>query len=149
MADEPQKFIGQSRFSRSFCNFFSFSSFRPTDAKAVHYLFMESLNEAAPTQNVGTRLLFENDRVRVWDLALQPGEFLEKHVHRDDFLFVVTDGGSLRHVDPNDSSNDRAVKYDDGLVVFHEAGEGIVHNRLVNVGDALYRNIVIELKDAK
>ena len=96
--------------------------------------------------NVGTRLLFENDRVRVWDLALQPGEYIEKHVHRDDFLFVVTDGGSLRHVDLTDSANDRAVQYDDGLVVFHEAGQGIVHNRLVNVGDKFYRNIVIELK---
>ena len=102
-----------------------------------------------PTERVGTRLLFENERVRVWDLALSPGEFLEKHVHRDDFLFVVTDGGSLQHVVPGQPELDRAVQYDDGLVVFHQAGEGIVHNRLVNVGDAFYRNIVIELKDAK
>ncbi len=105
--------------------------------------------DIAPSQNVGTRLLFENERVRVWDLALAPGEFLEKHIHSDDFLFVVTDGGSLRHVDPSDSSKDRAVQYDDGLVVFHEAGEGIVHNRLINVGDAFYRNIVVELKTEK
>lgn len=99
-----------------------------------------------PTENVGTRLLFENERVRVWDLALEPGEYLERHVHRDDFLFIVTDGGSLRHIVPGQPELDRAVQYDDGLVVFHEAGAGIVHNRLVNVGDAFYRNIVIELK---
>ena len=101
---------------------------------------------AEPSPNVGTRLLFENERVRVWDLALQPGEFLESHVHRDDFLFVVTDGGSLKHIVPGQPELDRAVNYDDGLVVFHEAGEGIVHNRLVNVGDTFYRNIVVELK---
>lgn len=27
-----------------------------------------------PTERVGTHLMFENDRVRVWDLALAPGE---------------------------------------------------------------------------
>ena len=105
--------------------------------------------DIAPSQNVGTRLLFENDRVRVWDLALEPGEFLEKHFHRDDFLFVVTNGGSLKHIVPGQPELDRAVQYDNGLVVFHEAGEGIVHNRLINVGEAFYRNIVIELKNEK
>ena len=105
-----------------------------------------SQTESQPTENVGTKLLFENERVRVWDLALEPGQWLEKHVHREDFLFVVTDGGSLRHIVPGQSEHDRDVQYNDGLVVFHEAGEGIVHNRLVNVGDAFYRNIVVELK---
>ena len=100
-----------------------------------------------PTENVGTRLLFENERVRVWDLALEPGESLEKHVHRDDFLFLVLNGGDLKHVDPENSDNNRAVSYADDLVVFHEPdANGTVHNRLVNVGNALYRNIVVELK---
>lgn len=35
-----------------------------------------------PTGNVGTRVMFENDRVRVWDLALAPGESLAKHIHK-------------------------------------------------------------------
>ena len=30
-----------------------------------------------PTELVGTSLMFENERVRVWDLALAPGESLE------------------------------------------------------------------------
>jgi mannose-6-phosphate isomerase-like protein (cupin superfamily) len=102
-----------------------------------------------PNENVGTKLLFENERVRVWDLALAPGEALEKHVHRNDFLFIVVSGGSLRHVDPDNSANDRDVRYHDDQVVFVEAEDkdgGIVHNRLVNVGDSPYRNFVIELK---
>ena len=100
------------------------------------------------TPNVGTRLLFENERVRVWDLALEPGQWLEKHIHHEDFLFVVTDGGELRHVDPTDAANNRDAHYKDGLVVFHQAGEGITHHRLVNVGETFYRNIVVELKRA-
>ncbi|MFD1733155.1 hypothetical protein ACFSC4_21605 [Deinococcus malanensis] len=30
-----------------------------------------------PAEQVGTRLMFENDRVRVWDLALVPGRLLK------------------------------------------------------------------------
>jgi hypothetical protein len=99
-----------------------------------------------PTENVGTRLLFENDRVRVWDLALEPGEALEKHIHRKDYLFIVIDGGSLRHVDPDHPEHDRDVRYETDQVVFLEAGEGLIHDRLINVGQNPYRNLVIELK---
>ncbi len=103
--------------------------------------------EIEPTENVGTRLLFENSRVRVWDLSLEPNEWLEKHIHRDDFLFIVVKGGSLRHIVPDFPEHDRAVQYEDDLVVFREAGpQGVVHERLINVGDEPYRNLVIELK---
>ena len=99
-----------------------------------------------PSPNVGTRLLFENERVRVWDLALAPGEWLESHVHREDFLFVVAQGGHLRHADPDNPGDAREVRYEDGLVVFHEVDGEIVHHRLTNLGTAPYRNFVVELK---
>lgn len=99
-----------------------------------------------PSANVGTRLLFENDRVRVWDLRLAPGESLPKHIHRLDYLFIVSESGDLRHIDPDTPENDVAVSYRDGQVVFLEAGDGIVHNELVNTGTTPYRNFVIELK---
>lgn len=102
-----------------------------------------------PTEQVGTRLMFENERVRIWDLALQPGESLETHIHRDDFFFVVIQGGDLQHVDPDNAENTRSLSYEDDQIVFLEAGDGQIHNRLVNVGDAPYRNLVIELKKAK
>ena len=99
-----------------------------------------------PTENVGTRLLFENERVRVWDLALEPGESLEKHIHRLDYLLIVIAGGSLRHVDPEHPKNERDVRYEKDQVVFFEAGDGLIHNRLINMGTEPYRNLVIELK---
>jgi redox-sensitive bicupin YhaK (pirin superfamily) len=99
-----------------------------------------------PSENIGTRLMFENDRVRVWDLALAPGESLPKHIHQNDYLFIVINGGSLRHTDPETPANNRDVQYATDQVVFLEAGSGIVHNELVNMGDAPYRNLVIELK---
>ena len=42
-----------------------------------------------PSAQVGTRVMFENERVRVWDLALAPGESIAKHIHRNDFFFIV------------------------------------------------------------
>ena len=102
-----------------------------------------------PSENVGTRLLFENERVRVWDLSLEPGEAVEKHIHREDYLLVILKGGSLRHVDPENPENDRAVNFVDNQVEFREVnGDGVVHNRLINVGAEPYRNLVIELKTA-
>jgi hypothetical protein len=99
-----------------------------------------------PGENVGTRLMFENERVRVWDLALAPGEALDTHIHREDFLIVIINGGTLCHVDPANPANDQSVQFHDDQVVFIKAGDDTVHNRLVNVGDKPYRNLVIELK---
>lgn len=100
-----------------------------------------------PGNQVGTRLMFENERVRVWDLALAPGEALGAHVHQRDFCFIVVQGGHLQHVHPAGPAQTQDVQYEADQVVFLEAGEGLLHHKLVNVGDTPYRNFVIELKD--
>jgi predicted metal-dependent enzyme (double-stranded beta helix superfamily) len=99
-----------------------------------------------PSENVGTRLMFENERVRVWDLALAPGESMPTHIHRDDYLFIVVNGGDLRHIDRENPDNDKPVRLETDRVVFNEANGGTVHNELLNVGDTPYRNFIIELK---
>ena len=50
------------------------------------------------SEDIGTRLLYENDRVRVWDLALAPGESTGMHRHENDYLYVVIGGGTLQGV---------------------------------------------------
>lgn len=99
-----------------------------------------------PTENVGTRLVFENERVRVWDLALEPGESLAEHIHRHDYLFYVIEGGNLRQSDSDNPESGKDLHFPKDQVVFLEAGEGLVHGRLTNVGTTPYRNLVIELK---
>lgn len=99
-----------------------------------------------PIEQVGTRLMFENERVRVWDFALAPGESMEKHVHRLPFFFLVAQGGALRISDPDNPADYHDVHYDDDLISFHEVGDEAVHNRHTNIGTAPYRNYVIELK---
>ena len=99
-----------------------------------------------PTAHVGTRLLFENARVRIWDLALAPGESLAKHIHRNDYCFVVVSGGLIRFADPDNPAEYHDVQFADDQVEFLEIGGGKVDNRLTNIGTRLHRNFVVELK---
>ena len=45
--------------------------------------------------DVGTNKLFENDKVIVWEFALQPGETTAMHTHKHDYMFHVLDGTTL------------------------------------------------------
>jgi hypothetical protein len=100
-----------------------------------------------PTERVGTRLMYENERVRVWDLALAPGEQLEKHIHRLPYFFIVESGGLIRFADPDDPSDAQDVQFEGDQVTWVPVGpEGKVDNRLTNIGDKPHRNYVVELK---
>jgi quercetin dioxygenase-like cupin family protein len=104
------------------------------------------MNQTRPvTSDVGTRLLFENDRVRVWDLCLQPGESTGLHRHESDYLYVVIGDGTLQG--KNTDGSDRPVQHmPDGEVRFREI-EGEEVHEAVNVGDRQWRNIIVELKE--
>jgi hypothetical protein len=100
-----------------------------------------------PTEQVGTRLMFEDERVRVWDLALAPGESLEKHIHRLDYCYIVASAGLIRFADPDNPGDFEDYQFVEDEVVFIPVGaEGRVDNRLTNVGEKPHRNFVIEMK---
>jgi hypothetical protein len=100
-----------------------------------------------PVEAVGTTLAFENDKVRVWDLALKPGESLAKHIHRTNYFFIIESGGLIRFANPDDESDYHDVQFEDGQVTFVDVGpEGKVDNRLTNIGSKPHHNYVIELK---
>ncbi len=96
--------------------------------------------ERTVSDDVGSKLLFENDRVRVWDLRLEPGQGTGLHRHTEDYLYVVIGGGALKGSD----GEPRAMA--DGLVVFREIPGEEIHEA-VNAGDEPWRNIIVELKD--
>lgn len=93
---------------------------------------------------VGTKLLFENDRVRVWDLRLEPGEQTAFHRHSTDFLYVVIGDGELQTLFP-DGTADPPRAMQDGDVRFREVPGESVH-AAKNTGSTPWRNIVVELK---
>ena len=97
------------------------------------------------SNRVGTKLLFENDRVRVWDLALEPGESTGLHRHESDFLYVVIGDGELQtrfadgSVDPPRQMNDGDVRF--------RFGDETRDHEAINTGSSPWRNIVVEFKD--
>lgn len=100
-----------------------------------------------PTEEVGTRLLFENEHVRVWDLALAPGETLEKHIHHRNYFFIVESGGLITFADPDNPADAHNIQFiDDDVVWVDVDAHGKVDNRLINTGTKRHRNYVVELK---
>jgi hypothetical protein len=100
-----------------------------------------------PSPAIGTRLLFENDRLRVWELVLEPGESSGVHQHHHDFAFAyVTVENELEVRVPGDPP--RPTSAQDGYVSATEIGDGrdarLVHE-LVNVGTTTHRQILFEL----
>ena len=77
----------------------------PHDCFTQHISHEEMPVTIEPTEQVGAQLLFENDRVRIWDLALAPGGSLEKHIHRRDYCFLVASGGLIRFADSDNPAD--------------------------------------------
>ena len=42
--------------------------------------------------DVATKLLFEDECVKVWEMLLEPGEATVLHRHDDDYFLVVQEG---------------------------------------------------------
>jgi mannose-6-phosphate isomerase-like protein (cupin superfamily) len=107
--------------------------------------FAEELRRASSNHQIGTSLRLENDRVRVFELRLAPGERGPFHVHDATYLWTVVDAGR------------GLQRFADGTFVVRDYAEGetsylrpsstepLIHD-LENVGDTVLRFITVELK---
>ncbi len=97
---------------------------------------------------IGTEVVFENDRVRVWELRLAPGESSAVHRHELDYMLVQLDGDRIAaEPEPDTQGPYREYLAADvvkGAVVYITRG-GV--ETAVNIGSEDYREIIIELKD--
>ena len=96
---------------------------------------------------VGTRLVFEDDRVRVWELRLAPGEESAVHHHELDHLLIQVSGDRVAVVpEPDTGGPYRDYLEADvipGAVVAVPRG-GLELAR--NVGCEPYVEVIVELK---
>ena len=93
------------------------------------------------SKDVGTELLFENDRVRVWSMELGPGESSTNLHHEHDYLFVYTTPSTIKSNRPGESDTVRT--FGDGYVQYTEVGDGIEHS-ITNVADGRHHQIIVE-----
>ncbi len=91
---------------------------------------------------IGDRVTYENAQVRVWDFVVEPGK--NKGWHRHDLPYVIipmTDGDI--ELESALTGEIERPKGKIGEPIWRDAGE--VHD-LRNVGNASYRNILVEIK---
>ncbi len=106
---------------------------------------------------VGTQKVFENDRVIVWHLDLQPGEQGEQHTHELDFVVRVVSGSTLEVYGPDGEMLYQVEREAGEAVRFRMDGDQLVSDRpgcpavpathsVRNVGQNAFREVLIEFK---
>ena len=107
---------------------------------------------------VGTQKVFENERIIVWHLDLEPGEQGERHTHFLDYIVRIISGSTLEVFGPNGELLDTVEIEAGGAVSFKIQGDKIVSDRpgypavpathsARNVGPTTFREVLIEFKD--
>ena len=106
---------------------------------------------------VGTRKVFEDDRVIVWHLDLEPGEQGDRHTHKLDYVVRVLSGSTLEVSGPTGELLDTVKLEAGGAVAFQVEGNQIVSDRpgypvvptthsARNIGPNIFREVLIEFK---
>jgi hypothetical protein len=93
--------------------------------------------------NIATELLFENDRIRVWQMLLAPGESSSLHRHLHDYLWVDLATTSTELLGPFPPTT---LEHRDGYVQYNVVGHGgrKYDSGIKNVGTTTVRQVLIE-----
>jgi hypothetical protein len=101
-----------------------------------------AFGHAQPTPISGLQVKFENDRVRVLELRLKPGQREKQHSHPQYVLYALTDY-RVRNTKADGSTQIFDRKAGD---VFW--GESVTHSG-ENIGNTELRAVIVELKPAR
>src|SRR6266404_1130367 len=102
--------------------------------------------------DIATKKLFENDKVVVWEMVLEPGESTGVHTHLHDYLFYVIEGSTGEVTDKDGKFLARLEMKTGDTMSFRLDGDEFVagdlrvpatHNAH-NVGRTRYREILVE-----
>ena len=91
---------------------------------------------------IGQRIVLENEHVRVWEIALEPGEMIDFHLHYHPYLVVSLGGGEneIETIFGNRMKTDEPL----GTTVFINEMRPV--HRLTNRAEVRYLTRLIELK---
>ncbi len=102
-------------------------------------------------------MVYEDERVRVWHLDLEPGEHGNRHTHELDYAVRVVSGSSLEVYGPDGELLDTVELESGGAVSFRVQGDVIVADRpgypavpvthsAKNIGTSTFREVLVEFK---
>jgi hypothetical protein len=101
------------------------------------------MNEPDATTAVGSNVLFENERIRVWEMVVAPGETCATHRHVHDHLLLYAEPATIQA-----QVDGRPViqHVEDGLVSYRAVGpSGLPPHSITNVAPAPSRHFIVEL----
>lgn len=101
---------------------------------------MEKIQDVLKAAANAYKLLMENEKVRVLDIFLRPGEKAPMHNHPSDHVVYVMADTKLKLSFPDGKTNEVDLKT--GQTLWMEAGSHATEN--IGTGEA--HNLVIELK---
>lgn len=99
--------------------------------------------------DVGTRLLLDNEQLRIWELKLEPGTTSDLHHHSLDYVMVQVAGDKVAaRFEPDSEGTFAGAEFLEGDVVpgaayFAEAGG---RETAINTGEETFHEVVLELK---
>jgi len=111
------------------------------------------------SDNIGSKIIFENDNIIVWDFELKPGEETPMHKHSHSYMWYALQGAPLDCEDEH--GNDLGVfdvptgsvfnikREGDKLEVMSDIAKGVkfpITHKAKNIGKETYREILIEFK---
>ena len=104
---------------------------------------INELAGAGGNGQVGSRIVSESDRVRVWLIELEPGERLGFHTHVQDYFWTATSAGRARsrYGDGRVAEMDYAIG-DTAHFTFAE-GDSMTHD-LENIGETTLTFTTVE-----
>lgn len=93
--------------------------------------------------DVANKVLFENDRVRIWDMDLAPGTCSDLHRHDLDYMLIILEGDLVAGIPaPGSGGELQVAQVQNGSTFFIPRGGS---EWAVNIGKSRYREILIEL----
>lgn len=99
--------------------------------------------------DIASKVIMENDRVRIWEMRLAPGQESALHEHHDDYVMIQISGDKMAaRFEPDSGGEWPGIDYIEGdispgNVIFAKAGGKEV---AVNCGNEEFYEIVVELK---
>jgi len=100
-----------------------------------------------PLGDIGSKLLFEDDEIRIWELRLAPGEESSPHRHTCDYVIVDVAGDKIAAKSvpgyPSEYGDYIEAGVEQGNTIFLKQGSV---ETAVNVGEEPYRNVLVEFK---
>ena len=97
-----------------------------------------------PIGDIASRVLFEDDRVKIWDMKLEPGEATDLHHHERDYYLVMLQGDHVVGLPRDEKEETIVINLPKGGATVKVPKGGVEWG--VNVGEETFYEILVELK---